>query len=123
MRNSGFETGDFTDWISSAQDENVTIVNGVAYEGSYCLEINGESSVGQPISQTTTGNLTFWAKCSRSSDSSYIVIFFYGTDAYSITVGPISGIWNKYEVESSIAYDELLFSTTETDYPTIIYAE
>lgn len=123
VQNGGFETGDFTSWTPSAQNENVTIVSGTAYEGTYCLTISGQTSVGQALNQTTMSKITFWGRCSNSSESSYIVIFFYGTDAYSIAVGPISGTWNRYEVESSIAYNEFSISTSDDSDPVYIYPE
>ncbi|MBN1683295.1 carbohydrate binding domain-containing protein [Candidatus Bathyarchaeota archaeon] len=115
VKNGGFETGDLSNWVTSGN--TVKVVSSGAYEGSYCLEIGGNAEIKQTLSQTSIKKITFWAKCSNPSESSYIVIFFKGAGSFSTTIGPISNSWQKFEATSTISYNELVFSTTDEDYP------
>ncbi|MCD4843006.1 MAG: hypothetical protein K8R25_00795 [Methanosarcinales archaeon] len=95
ITNGGFESGDGTGWSLGPDD---SVISGDASSGTYSSQImpDGDASQFFPAVRTS-GNLTFWGKCTSDSSCQVVVAVWHGNTGDYSTID-MTNEWQQYTV-------------------------
>lgn len=95
ITNGGFESGDGTGWSLGPDD---SVISGDASSGTYSSQIMPDGSASQFFPAVrTSGNLTFWGKCTSDSSYQVVVAVWHGNTGDYFTID-MTNEWQQYTV-------------------------
>jgi flagellar hook assembly protein FlgD len=126
--NGGFETGDLTGWtVEFPPQFDGEVTSTTSHSGTYCLRLGEVDFIHQAFTPpvSTTGDLSFWAKCDVGATLNPLGVIVYYSDESSTSQGfwPTVGAWSQYTlpVDHAKLVSKIQFATWEMQFPPPIY--